>query len=99
MSIYDTYNTHLDLLSEIAFNIMKSQSPFAYDSGEDYDYRGYYKQYGTLNPRDASGHLDDTYKKPNHPTYSIYSKFYSGEPYVVDWDKYPYKQLSEYGIL
>lgn len=104
-SIFDVYNTPLNPLEELAFNIMKSQSPFANDSGYDYDYRGYYKQYGTLMPIDENGnftdngHLTDTYKKPNHPTFSIYSKYYTGQPYAVDWEKYPYKQLSEYGIL
>ena len=98
-SIFDALNTQLNPLEELAFNIMKLQSPWANDSGIDYDYRGYFKEFGSLNSTDDSGHLTDTHKKIIHPTFSIYSKYYTGQPYAVDWEKYPYKQLSEYGVL
>jgi len=44
------------------------------DEQEDYDLRGYYKAGGKLTP---GVHLPDTFKKPNHPSFSDQSK-YSG---------------------
>jgi hypothetical protein len=47
----------------------------------DYDMRGYYKEFGSLNPISSSnsifnnGHFVDTYKKPNHITFSTGSKY------------------------
>lgn len=38
------------------------------DSGADYDLRGAYKS--GLTPDTETGHWPDTYKKPNHPTFS-----------------------------
>lgn len=47
------------------------------DSGQDYDLRGAYQaeQAGDLPERDARGHGPDTFKKPNHPTFSDQSKY------------------------
>lgn len=98
-NIFQYYNTYLPLWKEIGYNIDKSMSPFNMDSGYDYDYRGYYNKYNTLNPYASNGHLTDEFKKPNHPTFSIESRYYSGQPYAVDWDKDPYKTLSAMGIL
>lgn len=45
------------------------------DSGDDYDLRGAFK--AGLKPDPETGHWPDTYKKPNHPTFSdqsIYAK-------------------------
>lgn len=60
------------------------------DSGMDYDLRGAFK--AGLQPSPENGHWPDTYKKPNHPTFSdqsIYAKdrpdlagSWSGETYV-----------------
>jgi hypothetical protein len=44
---------------------------------QDYDLRGYWSGGGHLNQ--GGGHLPDTFKKPNHPTFSTESK-YSGQP-------------------
>jgi hypothetical protein len=45
---------------------------------KDYDLRGYYKAGGQLaTPGGNPVHLPDTFKKPNHPTFSDESK-YSG---------------------
>lgn len=38
---------------------------------EDYDLQGYYKAGGTL----GAGHMPDTFKKPNHPTFSTESQY------------------------
>jgi hypothetical protein len=42
------------------------------DSGEDYDFRGAFKA-GIRKPK--GGHWPDTFKKPNHPTFSNESKY------------------------
>lgn len=93
------YNTRLPLLQELAYQINKAQSPFAYDSGVDYDLRGFYNKYGTLMPTSANGHLTDEFKKPIHPTFSIESRYYDGQPYAIDWNKEPYNTLSKLNIL
>lgn len=97
-NIFESYNTQLPLLQEIGYNLMKSNSPYAKDSGYDYDYRGYYNQFGNLDPT-VSGHLIDKYKKPNHPTFSVESMYYNGQPYAIDWNSEPYRTLSGLGIL
>lgn len=86
MNIWNTYNTPLNLSNELKFQIAKANSPFRNDSGYDYDYRGFYNKYGNLTPQATNGHLTDEYKKPNHPTFSIESNYYTGQPYAVDWN-------------
>ena len=68
------------------------------DSGEDYDLRGAFKM--GLTPDPATGHWPDTFKKPNHPTFSNESQYaqfapdkaghWQGETYIPagkgDWD-------------
>lgn len=60
------------------------------DSGQDYDLRGAFKS--GFKPDPQTGHWGDTYKKPNHPTFSNQSKWagdypdkagtWNGETYV-----------------
>lgn len=67
------YETPLDPTGEENFTAWK-QKYAPNDSGEDYDLRGAFKA-GLTPARD--GHWPDTYKKPNHPTFSdesIYAK-------------------------
>jgi hypothetical protein len=47
------------------------------DSGEDYDLRAAHK--AGIVP-DAQGHMPDTFKKPNHPTFSVESQFVMDAP-------------------
>lgn len=57
------------------------------DSGEDYDLRGAFLS-GLTGP-DENGHWPDTFKKPNHPTFSNESKYAMGEfarPRAGKWD-------------
>ena len=58
------------------------------DSGQDYDLRGAYKE--GLKPDPKTGHWPDTYKKPNHPTFSDQSKYASPRNPGGHWvgDKY-----------
>jgi len=53
------------------------------DSGEDYDFRGAFK--AGLNPAGPEagvneGHWPDTFKKPNHPTFSVESQYAKDAP-------------------
>jgi len=73
------FDTPLDADEELQFQAWKSQNA-PNDSGEDYDLRGAFKA-GLL--PGADGHWADTYKKPNHPTFSdqsIYSSLTDTKP-------------------
>ena len=48
------------------------------DSGVDYDLRGAFK--AGLKPDPVSGHWPDTFKKPNHPTFSDQSMYAKDAP-------------------
>lgn len=86
------YNTPLSFLDEIAFQL----SPMAKDV-RDYDARGAWlaMQLGVL---PAGVHYPDTWKKPNHPTFSnesmysgrdgYYGGAWSGGP-EIGWTFYP----------
>lgn len=83
------YETKLAPEEEKQFQTWKSRYA-PKDSGYDYDLRGAFK--AGLKPDAASGHWPDTYKKPNHPTFSnesIYAKdrpdlagHWEGEKYI-----------------
>lgn len=73
----EKYNTKLGDGEEQSFQRWKSR--FApKDSGEDYDLRGAYKS-GAAQAK--NGHWPDTYKKPNHSTFSNESRY---APYAPD---------------
>lgn len=81
------FNTTLTPKDELVFKGWKAK--FApQDSGADYDLRGAFK--AGLTPDPQSGHWPDTFKKPNHPTFSDqsqYAKFgkpgsWRGEEYI-----------------
>lgn len=58
------------------------------DSGRDYDYAGaFLAGYGRGNSE--NGHLPDTFKKPNHPTFSVESKYATGayKKYAGSWSQ------------
>lgn len=70
----DSYETKLSGAEEASFQRWKSRYA-PQDSGGDYDLRGAFK--AGLKPDPKSGHWPDTFKKPNHPTFSdesIYAK-------------------------
>lgn len=58
------------------------------DSGHDYDYAGAFLA-GFDRSKDPNGHLPDTFKKPNHPTFSVHSKYATGayKKYAGSWAK------------
>lgn len=49
------------------------------DDFSDYDMRGYWKETGGVGDADYEVHFPDTYKRPNHPTFSVESKYAQGE--------------------
>lgn len=85
--VVDPYETKLTPEEERAFQVWKARYA-PHDSGDDYDLRGAFK--AGLRPDPKTGHWPDTFKKPNHPTFSdqsIYAKFgkpghWIGETYI-----------------
>lgn len=66
------YDTKLSPDDEQRFLAWKQQYA-PRDSGQDYDLRGAYQE--GLQPDPETGHWPDTYKKPNHETFSDESKY------------------------
>lgn len=78
------YNTILTPEEERSFLIWKNQMA-PKDSGMDYDLRGAFK--AGLKPDPKSGHWSDMFKKPNHPTFSIESRYSVDAPDLAGkWD-------------
>jgi hypothetical protein len=71
-----SFDTPLTAHEESQFKIWKARYA-PRDSGADYDLRGAFK--AGLRPDPQSGHWPDTFKKPNHPTFSNESKYAVGE--------------------
>ena len=84
----DPYETLLEPVDELRFRQWKERHA-PKDSGADYDLRGAFQS--GVTPA-ANGHWPDTYKKPNHPTFSVESQYarlaperagrWSGEMYI-----------------
>lgn len=70
----DKYNTALSPAQEAQFQAWAKSIGHQGDT-KDYDLRGAWKDGGT---QAANGHFPDTYKKPNHPTFSDES-IYNGK--------------------
>jgi hypothetical protein len=70
-----SYDTPLSPAEETAFRAWK-QRYAPQDSGADYDLRGAFK--AGLTPDPQTGHWPDTFKKPNHPTFSDQSRYATG---------------------
>ncbi len=70
------YNTALSPDEERAYLAWKQQVA-PRDSGADYDFRGAYRAGISADPKTA--HWPDTFKKPNHPTFSDESQYAVGE--------------------
>jgi hypothetical protein len=78
-----SYDTELSPSEEIAFNLWVNKqypSKKVEDVTKDYDLRGAWKEINKGSVKfDERGHLPDTYKKPNHITFSNESKYHSKE--------------------
>lgn len=83
-SPWTNFETPLTRSEEKAFQAWKAiNAPD--DSGYDYDLRGAFKA-GL--ERGADGHMLDTFKKPNHPTFSVESQYAPFAPALAGhWDK------------
>ncbi len=68
--------TPLSRQEEMAYRMWKAVVAPS-DDGRDYDYRGAFK--AGVTPDDA-GHWPDTFKKPNHPTFSTDSQYVTFAP-------------------
>lgn len=73
----DQYTTQLNPDEQAGFQAWKQQYA-PKDSGYDYDLQGAYR--AGFTPDVATGHFDDKFKKPNHPTFSIYSQYAKDRP-------------------
>ena len=96
---YQELRTLLSPSEQTQFWMDKQLSPFKNDSGYDYDLEGYWKKHGTLTPTASNGHIDDEFKLPNHPTFSTYSRYYTGQPNAINWENVLLKALTERGLL
>lgn len=98
------YDTKLSPPEETAFKIWKRQNA-PNDTGEDYDLRGAFKSGLSADPQ--TQHWDDTFKKPNHPTFSNFSQYakdpdvgytagtWNGDEYVPSPVTTPYAEGGE----
>lgn len=74
------YNTVLSPVEEKIFASWKSMhAPL--DSGHDYDLRGAFK--AGITPDPVTKHWPDTFKKPNHPTFSVESQYAPYAPHLA----------------
>ena len=78
------FDTKLNNSEENSYQLWKQSLPQQLQSETDYDLRGYYQEHGT---EDTDGHLTDKYKKPNHPTFSVESKYYKKGMWAGKWDE------------
>jgi len=64
------------------------ESNILYEMGA-YDLQGAWKDIrdGKIDFDPVNGHLPDTYKKPNHPTFSIESKYHSKDTPGGKWEQ------------
>lgn len=69
-----SFDTTLDPAQEKQFAIWKAANA-ANDSGQDYDLRGAFLAAQGKEAKDARGHMTDQFKKPNHYTFSVESKY------------------------
>ena len=84
------YNTELSEKEESQFNSWaKKQSALRgrdiLSDMKDYDLKGYYKSEGKNFK--GIGHMPDTYKKPNHPTFSSESQYHSESQPGGEWNQ------------
>ncbi len=94
-----SFDTALTPQEEVRFQAWK-QRYAPKDSGEDYDLRGAFK--ANLKPDPQTGHWPDTFKKPNHPTFSNESKYaqfgtpgrWEGETYIPGQPASTFKEFT-----
>ena len=76
----ETYDTSLTREQEAKYQAWRSMLPKPLQYEGDYDLRGYWLDPNTVKDDIKNGqHFTDTYKKPNHPTFSVESKYAVGD--------------------
>lgn len=81
----ERYNTELSPEEEEAFIIWATEESERLGKNllldlKDYDLRGFWKDHGVFE-KDGNFHYPDTYKKPNHPTFSEESIYHGVDGY------------------
>lgn len=97
-NMIDDYTTPLTMREFAQFLFDKQSSPWKRDSGYDYDLQGYWLDKGKQFPL-IDQHLPDDYKKPWHPTFSEWSKYYNGQPNVIDWTNPLWDNMTKRGFI
>ena len=77
----DKFNTPLTPQEETEFN-----KRFQPRDSYDYDMRGWFKQNQNEPKHEGGEHYVDTFKKPNHPTFSDESKYHGDQYQGGHWD-------------
>jgi hypothetical protein len=86
-NLTDKYNTPLSPQETLKYQAWLQTLPEQQQDTRDYDMQGAFKA-GVA--QSENGHLPDTFKKPNHPTFSDESKYSGQEGYVGGkWEKLP----------
>lgn len=78
----DQYNTPLSPEQARAYEAWKATLPPQLQSVRDYDLQGAFLADAKAA---ANGHLPDTFKKPNHPTFSSGSKYSNPQDQGGEW--------------
>jgi hypothetical protein len=78
------HDTFLGVAEEGLYQERKKSLPKSLQSEKDYDLRGAYKA-GLLDNVEEGMHLPDTFKKPNHITFSKESKYYEDGMWAGEW--------------
>lgn len=97
----DKYNTNLSASESARYEEWKKEQSkiVGRDITSDeynYDLRGFWKENPDFSYSDPSQHLNDTYKKPNHPTFSNESIYhgkdgYEGGEWIQDGEVWQFK--------
>ena len=93
----DRYNTPLSPADELAYQRWAQiqsavQGRDVSRDNYDYDMRGFWKAGGQFDPK--NGHGGDTFKKPNHPTFSTYSQYHGADGHTGgEWQQWQGKWL------
>jgi hypothetical protein len=95
MDLTDFYNTRLSADQEKAYQAWGKQQAETQGRNPandvyDYDMRGFWNA-AQGNPQFAeNGHAGDTYKKPNHPTFSTFSQYHGQDGFEGgQWSQNP----------
>jgi len=76
--MYELYNTRLSPEQYPKFKVWASEDPDVRNNLYDYDMQGWWLENylkGKLDSQEQGAHFTDKYKKPNHPTFSVESRY------------------------